>query len=51
MGPKIKDITKPHLRNFFRKEGDQEVKGTMVEVVLGESQLGEDLKKCLKSSE
>jgi hypothetical protein len=46
MGSKVKDITKPHLRNVIRREGDEEVKGVMVDVVLGKNEFSEALKKC-----
>lgn len=46
MGSKIKDITKPHLRNVIRNEGDGEVKGVMVDIILGKNQLSEDIEKC-----
>jgi hypothetical protein len=51
MGPKVKDITKPHLRNIIRREGDGEVKGVMVDIILGKNQLSEDLKKCRGNQE
>lgn len=51
MEPKIKDITKPHLRNVIRREGDEEVKGVMVDVILGKNSLAEEIKKCRKNTE
>jgi hypothetical protein len=51
MGSKIINVTKPHLRNIIRKDGDKEVKGVIVDVVLGKNSISEAIKKCQKNSE
>jgi len=51
MESKVKDITKPHLKNIIRRDGDGEVKGKLIDVILGKNSVNEAIEKCRKNLE